>query len=84
MFFFIEKVLDFLIFLKLISSGLEYQCSEEILSIASVLSVQQIFSFSSNNKNAELARRRYAVYEGDHLTLLNGKYLTIFFKCSRK
>lgn len=56
------------------SAGHQYQCSEEILSIMAMLSVQSVFSYTNDTRNAaDVARRKFAVYEGDHLTLLNGK-----------
>lgn len=57
---------------QLISAGTVYGCSEEILSIAALLSVQSIYSSSpENKKQADTARKRWAVHEGDHLTMLN-------------
>jgi ATP-dependent RNA helicase DDX35 len=61
--------------LQLISSGREYHCSEEILTIAALLSVQSIFNNSPDLRNlVDASRRKFAVYEGDHLTMLNGIY----------
>lgn len=55
----------------LLNSGL-YGCSEEIASIAAMLSVPFVFIFpKGSRKTAELAHRKFAVFEGDHLTLLN-------------
>ncbi|XP_071488369.1 probable ATP-dependent RNA helicase DHX35 [Diadema antillarum] len=55
----------------LLVSG-DYNCSEEILTIAAMLQVQNVFLSPSNQKNAaERAKRRFGVKEGDHLTLLN-------------
>jgi len=51
----------------LITSGL-YKCSEEMLSIAAMISVQNIFVGNSEYKGAKL---EFAVHEGDHITLLN-------------
>jgi len=66
----------------LISSGKEYQCSEEILSIAAMLSIQGAFSFSHDQRHsADAAKRKFAVYEGDHLTLLN--VFNLFLKHGR-
>ncbi|PRP85251.1 putative ATP-dependent RNA helicase DHX35 isoform 1 [Planoprotostelium fungivorum] len=57
---------------QLLSSGEEYKCSEEVLTIAAMLSVQTVWSFTYEQRhNADGARRKFAVYEGDHLTLLN-------------
>jgi HrpA-like RNA helicase len=58
---------------QLISAGKEYECSEEILSIAAVLSVQSVFNNNPEMRNQiDAQKRKFAVYEGDHLTLLNG------------
>eukprot|EP01125_Pyxidicula_operculata_P020975 TRINITY_DN78_c0_g1_i1.p1 TRINITY_DN78_c0_g1~~TRINITY_DN78_c0_g1_i1.p1 ORF type:complete len:703 (+),score=140.58 TRINITY_DN78_c0_g1_i1:69-2177(+) len=56
----------------LISSG-QYKCTEEILSIISMLNVQNIFTSSRTIRNnaADAVKRRFAVHEGDHITLLN-------------
>ena len=55
----------------LLSSG-EFGCSEEILSIAAMLQIQNIFLSPSKQKAAaDNARRKFSVYEGDHITLLN-------------
>jgi ATP-dependent RNA helicase DDX35 len=54
-------------------------CAEEVLSIAAVLSVQTVFQYAREARgSADLARRRFAVAEGDHLTLLN------VFNCFQK
>lgn len=56
----------------LLASG-EFKCSEEILTIAAMLSVQNVFvqppRASKDQLNEE--RRRFWVEEGDHLSLLN-------------
>lgn len=55
----------------LLNSGL-YGCSEQILSIAAMLSVPSVFSYpKGSRKIAESNKRKFSVYEGDHLTLLN-------------
>lgn len=51
-------------------------CAEEVLSICAMLSVQDVFTnvagrMVSVKGKAEAARRLYAVYEGDHISLLN-------------
>ncbi|KAI8366665.1 P-loop containing nucleoside triphosphate hydrolase protein [Radiomyces spectabilis] len=56
----------------LLASG-EFKCSEEIVTIAAMLSVQNVFIHpprASKDVVAE-ARRKFWVEEGDHLTLLN-------------
>ncbi|KAJ7361754.1 ATPdependent RNA helicase [Desmophyllum pertusum] len=55
----------------LLSSG-EFGCSEEILTIAAMLQIQNIFVSPSRQKAAaDNAKRKFSVYEGDHITLLN-------------
>ena len=50
-----------------------FNCTSEILSIAAMLSLQgsPFFSHNDGAKASESARRKFAVEEGDHLTLLN-------------
>ncbi|KAL1929926.1 hypothetical protein VTP01DRAFT_1080 [Rhizomucor pusillus] len=56
----------------LLSSG-EYKCSEEILTIAAMLSVQNVYmqSARASKEQVQEARRKFWVEEGDHLSLLN-------------
>ncbi|KAH8155842.1 uncharacterized protein LAJ45_00854 [Morchella importuna] len=57
---------------KILLNSAEFGCSEQILSIAAMTSVQNVFiSHEGEKKPAESAKRRFAVEEGDHLTLLN-------------
>ncbi len=59
----------------LLTSG-QMGCSEEILSIAAMLSIQSVFITPKNyRKSADFEKMKFAVKEGDHLTLLNGKVL---------
>ncbi|KAF5742324.1 putative ATP-dependent RNA helicase [Tripterygium wilfordii] len=57
---------------KIILSSNQLGCSEEIITIAAVLSVQSIW-FSSRGAQKELdeAKLRFAAAEGDHVTFLN-------------
>lgn len=49
-----------------------FNCLSEMLTIAAMTSLQGNVWFSHDNKKAEeSARRKFAVEEGDHLTLLN-------------
>ena len=48
----------------------QYGCTEQILTIAAMTSVQNVF-IEHDKKPAEGARRKFAAEEGDHLTLLN-------------
>ena len=47
------------------------RCSEEVLSIVAMLSVEGIFLSSPTRGKADAIRSHFAVREGDHLTLLN-------------
>jgi len=59
-------------FAKMLVASADYGCTEDILTIAAMLSVQNVFVFPKDAKGtAEQARMRFAVHEGDHLTLLN-------------
>ncbi|CAK9327485.1 unnamed protein product [Citrullus colocynthis] len=57
---------------KMILASGELGCSEEIITIAAVLSIQSIWA-SSRGAQRELdeARLRFAAAEGDHVTFLN-------------
>ncbi|KAI9334709.1 putative ATP-dependent RNA helicase DHX35 [Obelidium mucronatum] len=49
-----------------------FMCAEETLSIAAVLTVQNVFVSPSNQRlDAEEERRKFSVEEGDHITYLN-------------
>ncbi|KAG8986429.1 hypothetical protein FRB90_004001 [Tulasnella sp. 427] len=55
-------------------SSKEYKCSEEMLTIAAMVSVQDAFVIPDGGGAgalAELERRKFTAEEGDHLTLLN-------------
>ncbi len=66
-----EFPLDPALAVMLITSP-EFYCSNEILSIVSLLSVPQIFTRPANNKKrADEAKGHFIHAEGDHLTLLN-------------
>ncbi|XP_022084091.1 probable ATP-dependent RNA helicase DHX35 [Acanthaster planci] len=59
-------------FAKMLLVSGEFGCSEEILSIAAMQQIQNIFQSPSNEKGkAERAKRKFSVAEGDHITLLN-------------
>ncbi|EPS97365.1 hypothetical protein FOMPIDRAFT_1037914 [Fomitopsis schrenkii] len=51
----------------------EHQCGEEILTIAAMTAVQDVFVIPDGAAGAlaELERRKFTAEEGDHLTLLN-------------
>jgi ATP-dependent RNA helicase DDX35 len=51
-------------------------CSEEALIVASMLTVQTVFSISrSVQDRVEKAKRKFSVIEGDHIMMLNSKHL---------
>lgn len=52
----------------------KFGCSEEMASIAAMLSVQSVFLTPHGKiREAEEERTKFAVEEGDHITYLNGK-----------
>lgn len=66
-----EFPLDPALAVMLISSP-EFYCSNEILTIVSMLSVPQVFVRPANKrKEADQMKGQFAHEEGDHLTLLN-------------
>ncbi|KAG6641343.1 probable pre-mRNA-splicing factor ATP-dependent RNA helicase DEAH9 isoform X1 [Carya illinoinensis] len=57
---------------KMILSSNELGCSEEILTIAAVLSVQSIWVYERGvHRELDEAKLRFAAAEGDHVTFLN-------------
>lgn len=57
---------------KMLIESPKYKCSNEILSIAALLSVPQIFMRPNEaRKQADEAKAEFAHADGDHLTLLN-------------
>ncbi|KAF9269082.1 P-loop containing nucleoside triphosphate hydrolase protein [Marasmius fiardii PR-910] len=58
---------------RMLFKSKEYQCGEEILTIAAMTSVQDVFVIRDGAQGAldELERRKFTAEEGDHLTLLN-------------
>ena len=57
---------------KMVVAGSSFNCSNEILSITSMLSVPQVFLRPNEAKKAaDDAKMRFAHIDGDHLTLLN-------------
>ncbi len=57
---------------KMLLISPKYNCSNEILSIVSMLSVPQVFLRPPEaKKQADEAKDRFAHVDGDHLTLLN-------------
>ncbi|KAF8544033.1 pre-mRNA splicing factor [Trichophaea hybrida] len=57
---------------RILLASVEANCFSQILSIAAMTTVQNVFISHSDNKKASESRKRlFAVEEGDHLTLLN-------------
>ncbi|KAK7056332.1 hypothetical protein VNI00_002885 [Paramarasmius palmivorus] len=58
---------------RMLFKSKEYQCGEEILTIAAMTAVQDVFVIRDGGPGAldELERRKFTAEEGDHLTLLN-------------
>jgi len=58
---------------RMLFSSKEFSCGEEILTIAAMISVQDVFIIPDGAQGAlaELERRKFTAEEGDHLTLLN-------------
>ncbi|XP_052579891.1 probable ATP-dependent RNA helicase DHX35 isoform X1 [Peromyscus californicus insignis] len=59
-------------FAKMLLESGNFGCSQEVLSIAAMMQIQNVFVFPSNQKSqATRVHRKFAVEEGDHLTMLN-------------
>ncbi|KAF2013213.1 P-loop containing nucleoside triphosphate hydrolase protein [Aaosphaeria arxii CBS 175.79] len=57
---------------KLIITSVEYECSEEMLTIVSMLSVPSVFYRpKERQEESDAAREKFFVPESDHLTLLH-------------
>ncbi|KAI0747764.1 P-loop containing nucleoside triphosphate hydrolase protein [Daedaleopsis nitida] len=58
---------------RMLFSSKDYKCGEEILTIAAMTTVQDVFIIPEGAPGAlaELERRKFTAEEGDHLTLLN-------------
>ena len=59
---------------KMVLGAAEFSCTEEALSIAAMLQVENVFirpARGDQKVNAERCRRKFSVLEGDHITLLN-------------
>lgn len=56
----------------LITASTEYECSEEMLTIVSMLSVPSVFYRpKERQEESDAAREKFFVHESDHLTLLH-------------
>lgn len=59
-------------FAKMLLESGNFGCSQEILSIAAMMQIQNVFVVPSNQKSHAIRmHRKFAVEEGDHLTMLN-------------
>uniref|UniRef100_A0A670K878 RNA helicase n=1 Tax=Podarcis muralis TaxID=64176 RepID=A0A670K878_PODMU len=59
-------------FAKMLLESGNFGCSQEILSIAAMMQIQNIFMIPPNQKTQAIREhRKFAVEEGDHLTMLN-------------
>ncbi|OXB63089.1 hypothetical protein ASZ78_005432, partial [Callipepla squamata] len=59
-------------FAKMLLESGNFGCSQEILTIAAMMQIQNIFLIPPNQKyQAARQHRKFAVEEGDHLTMLN-------------
>jgi len=60
-------------FVKLLLDSEKFGCSEEVVSIAALLQVRQVFAVpkGSERMKARIEQRKFAVAEGDHVSLLN-------------
>nr|XP_013802477.1 PREDICTED: probable ATP-dependent RNA helicase DHX35 [Apteryx mantelli mantelli] len=59
-------------FAKMLLESGNFGCSQEILTIAAMMQIQNIFVIPPNQKlKAARQHRKFAVEEGDHLTMLN-------------
>ncbi|KIJ45233.1 hypothetical protein M422DRAFT_227959 [Sphaerobolus stellatus SS14] len=57
---------------KMLIQSVEYKCSQEMLTIVSMLSVPSVFYRpKERQEEADAAREKFQVAESDHLTLLN-------------
>ncbi|OCF55267.1 ATP-dependent RNA helicase DDX35 [Kwoniella mangroviensis CBS 10435] len=65
----------------------EFRCGEEVLTIAAMTSVQNVFNMSEGGTKgmmSEMERRKFTAEEGDHLTLLNAYNAFIRFGQNNK
>jgi len=68
---------------KMLLTSVDLQCSEEIITIVSMLSVQNIFYRPRDKQNlADQKRAKFSHPDGDHLTLLNVYEMWKSNKCS--
>lgn len=69
---------------KMLIISPEFKCSNEILTVAAMLSVPNVFVRpNAQRQQADQARAAFAHPEGDHLTLLNVYHAYKTSKCAR-
>ncbi|KAG5437054.1 hypothetical protein PCANB_001175 [Pneumocystis canis] len=56
---------------KMLLMSSKFNCGEQILTIAAMISVQNVFLPQEDKKSFEAIRRKFSVEEGDHITLMN-------------
>lgn len=59
---------------RILLGSADFHCAEEMLIIAAMTTVQNVFNIPSGGQSkvaAEVERRKFTVAEGDHLTFLN-------------
>jgi len=57
---------------KMLLSSEKFGCSDEACTLGAMLQVENVFFFSSHKKReAAIAKLKFSVFEGDHLTLIN-------------
>jgi ATP-dependent RNA helicase DDX35 len=57
---------------KVLLSSEEFGCSEEVLTIAAILQIENVFIAAPNQrKQAERCKRKFAAAQGDHISMLN-------------
>ncbi|PAV67914.1 hypothetical protein WR25_21939 isoform A [Diploscapter pachys] len=57
---------------KCLLTSSEFGCSEEIVTIIAMMQIQDVFITPTRNRHeADVIKRKFAVEEGDHLTMLN-------------
>lgn len=72
-------------FSKMLLESGNFGCSEEAITVAAMTQIQNVFVTPSGNKSsAARSRRKFAVEEGDHVTLINVFNSFIKYKKSSK
>ena len=56
---------------KMLLDSKQFGCSQEALTIAAMMQIQDVFTTGSGRAQAARQKRRFSAAEGDHLSLLN-------------